>query len=966
MSDGVLGDFVDENEASRTLAPAAVGSQVLLMSSISVLKVFDLHGVIFVYVWLPKIVYEPKVKYHVGDKKPPKISPGFFGWLPPLIHTKEPVLLDRVGLDAVAFLRFLRMLRWLFTAIAFLSCAILIPVNVVYNLRHVDSGARDVLSMLTLRDLTGTILFVHVAASYIFTFLVMFFVWINWKKMVELRLAWFRSPEYIQSFYARTLMIQKVPKKYHSDEGIRSILESVQVPYPATSVHIGRRVGRLPELIEFHNDAVRELEQVLVRYLKGGKIAPKRPTLTKGGFLGIGGKKYDAIDFYTNKVKRCEAAIESYRNEIDTRKPENYGFASMAAVPFAHIVARLLQKKEPRGTLVTLAPNPKDIIWENLNKSDGTVASRKMLGWIYLAVVCFCNTIPLLVVSFLANLASLTAYVGFLNSWSQHSHVTFSIISGVLPPSVSALFGWFLPVIMRRLTRFQGAITRSRLDRAVVARYFAFLIISQLFIFTLIGVIINSVKEIVQQIGKHTSFKDIVNNLDKLPDTINTTYIDQANYWLTFFPLRGFLAVFDLAQVLHLVMTWIKTWLFGRTPRDIREWTQPPDFEYAIYYSNILFMCAVAIMFAPLAPLVAVAAAVVFWMNSFVYKYQLMFVYVTKVESGGRLWNVVINRLLLTVVFMQMLMVLTIGLQEGWRTFQWISTLPPILIIFGFKIYLNRKFLSAFTWYVPSDEELSLAKVHSERGDVNGSRLEKRFGHPALHAELFTPMLHASMMPLLPEVYHGRIATESMQVRDLGQKAETSVVPGGIKIAAVQQSELEYDLAMYQRDRGELDWDQRSIASTNMLSDTASLHHQKSQFYSTAPASMTRLPTGYDSYLANGPTSEIEMSRFDSRAVDQLPLLYDQQPYQYRGQTPTPTPPSMSTTSLPPYNFGNYDTAPNMPPHYPPQYPPGVPQYPQQTQSGMYPDREASVHRPSPPSRNESNVNFAGRGAHRA
>lgn len=34
-----------------------------------------------------------------------------------------------------------------------------------------------------------------------------------------------------------------------------------------------------------------------------------------------------------------------------------------------------------------------------------------------------------------------------------------------------------------------GALTRSRLDRAVIARYFSFLIISQLIIFTLIGVI---------------------------------------------------------------------------------------------------------------------------------------------------------------------------------------------------------------------------------------------------------------------------------------------------------------------------------------------------------------------------------------------------------------------------------------------------------------------------------------------
>ena len=239
------------------------------------------------------------MKYHVGDKPPPKISDSVFGWLPPLLYVKEPELLEKVGLDAVAYLRFLRMLRWLFTCIAVLACSALIPINVVYNLRNVDSRRRDVLTMLTLRDVEGGFLFAHVAATYVFTGLVIGFVWFNWKKMLELRYAWFRSPEYMQSFYARTLMVQKVPKKYQSDEGILSILESVQIPYPATSVHIGRRVGRLPEKIEFHNDAVRKLEQVLVRYLKKGDISAKRPTLRKGGFLGMGGQKVDAIDVYT-------------------------------------------------------------------------------------------------------------------------------------------------------------------------------------------------------------------------------------------------------------------------------------------------------------------------------------------------------------------------------------------------------------------------------------------------------------------------------------------------------------------------------------------------------------------------------------------------------------------------------------------------------------------------------------------
>ena len=67
-------------------------------------------------------------------------------------------------------------------------------------------------------------------------------------------------------------------------------------------------------------------------------------------------------DENSEKLKRTEAAVEAYRAQIDSRKPENYGFASMAAVPYAHIVAQLLGRKHPKGTEITLAPNPKDIV----------------------------------------------------------------------------------------------------------------------------------------------------------------------------------------------------------------------------------------------------------------------------------------------------------------------------------------------------------------------------------------------------------------------------------------------------------------------------------------------------------------------------------------------------------------------------------------------------------------------------
>lgn len=236
----------------------------------------------------------------------------------------------------------------------------------------------NVLSAMSIRDVRGTMLYAHVGLSYFVTFIVILFVNFHWKKVLELRTQWFHSTEYLHSFYARTLCITQVHPRYQSDQGINNILASVSMPYPATAVHIGRDVGKLPDLIDYHNNTVRQLERVLVKYLRKGKVGKKRPIIRVGGCWCFGGQEKDAIDFYTyvihqtcyelslslhrNKLRKTEATIREYRARIDTRKPTNYGFASLSAVPFAHIAAKQLSGKHPRGVDIDLAPNPRDIV----------------------------------------------------------------------------------------------------------------------------------------------------------------------------------------------------------------------------------------------------------------------------------------------------------------------------------------------------------------------------------------------------------------------------------------------------------------------------------------------------------------------------------------------------------------------------------------------------------------------------
>lgn len=144
--------------------------------------------------------------------------------------------------------------------------------------------------------------------------------------------------------------------------------------------------------------------------------------------------------------------------------------------------------------------------------NDAARRSQNMMGWFWLGVVCAFNTIPLLFISVLANLSHVAQYVPFLETWQDQSEWTFALVNGILPPTISAIFGYFLPKIMRWLSRYQGAITHSRLDRAVVARYFAFLVISQLFIFSLLGVGFQLVTQIVNEARSNTSVWEILSH----------------------------------------------------------------------------------------------------------------------------------------------------------------------------------------------------------------------------------------------------------------------------------------------------------------------------------------------------------------------------------------------------------------------------------------------------------------------
>jgi hypothetical protein len=71
---------------------------------------------------------------------------------------------------------------------------------------------------------------------------------------------------------------------------------------------------------------------------------------------------YHKGDVNSKEIGKTEQAVVEYRARVNTHEPETYGFVSFATVSHAHTVARLLEKKRPRGAKFMLTPSPKDIV----------------------------------------------------------------------------------------------------------------------------------------------------------------------------------------------------------------------------------------------------------------------------------------------------------------------------------------------------------------------------------------------------------------------------------------------------------------------------------------------------------------------------------------------------------------------------------------------------------------------------
>ncbi|RKF62276.1 Uncharacterized protein OnM2_034067 [Erysiphe neolycopersici] len=743
----------------------SIGFTVLITIGFSLLRPYN------------SMVYAPKLKVADHKHAPPSLGRGVFAWVKPLLQTSEKELESLVGLDAVVFLRILSMCRNIFLATAFVGCFILIPINIING---TPNNAKFIFKVTPINTF-GRANWGMAICAWIFNFIICGFLWWNYRAILKLRRKYFNSPEYQLSLHARTLMLNDIPKKYRSDEGINTLIDKVAPTSSFSRTAIARNVKDLPELINEHNKSVRELERYLAKHLKDPKNIPARRPKCYPSKDDVArdthakGIKLDAISYLTSRIKQLELNIQDVRMGVDNRNPLPYGFASYDAIEECHAIAFLAKKIKPRGTTIVPAPRPNDIIWKNMPLTKTQRRRRRIINNMWVAILTILWVAPNALISiFLMSLTNLGyVWIAFQESLARNT-TWWSLVQGVASPAITSLVYLVLPIIFRRLAIQAGDRTKTARERHVAGKLYTFFIFNFLIVFSMFSTIWNFVSTVINATNSGTDAWQAIFNADFGLATF-ISLCDISPFWITWLLQRNLGAAIDFAQLWNLIWSTCIRNFSNPTPREIIELTAPQAFDYASYYNYFLFYSTVTLCFAFLQPLVLPACALYFAVDYYLKKYLLLYIFVTKTESGGMFWRMFYNRMVFATILSNLVVFLALWVHGDSQHMEAYTVVPLPIMMLAFKLYCKSNFDDKIHYYSTHNLSKNPQFTHFSESNGKKDRLMTRFGHPALYRPLTTPMVHSKAQNILPSVYSGRLTNnDSLATHDVNSISDYS------------------------------------------------------------------------------------------------------------------------------------------------------------------------------------------------
>ncbi|MED6180298.1 hypothetical protein PIB30_008793 [Stylosanthes scabra] len=296
----------------------------------------------------------------------------------------------------------------------------------------------------------------------------------------------------------------------------------------------------------------------------------------------------------------------------------------------------------------------------------------------------------------LTNLKQLEVLFPFLTSILTIKFVT-QIITGYLPSLILQLSLKLVPPIMGFLTSMQGYISHSDIESSAC---------NKVIWFTVWNVFLATVFS-----GSFISLLSVILDPKHIPERLAVAVPAQASFFITYVVTSGWTSVSsELFRIIPLLGSLI-TRPFS-SPEDEFE---VPSLPFHRDVPRVLFFGLLGITYFFLAPLILPFLLIYLCLAYIIYRNQFINVYAPKYETAGKLWPIVHNTMIFSLILMHMIAVGIFALKKLSPASSWMLPLPALTLLFN--EYCRKRFLPIFTAY--STESL----IKKDRQDQKDPRM---------------------------------------------------------------------------------------------------------------------------------------------------------------------------------------------------------------------------------------------------
>ncbi|XP_041028338.1 calcium permeable stress-gated cation channel 1-like [Juglans microcarpa x Juglans regia] len=646
----------------------------------------------------------------------------FLNWMRDALRMPEPELVEHAGLDSAVYLRIYLTGLKIFVPIAFVAWTVLVPVNWTNStlehdkLPNVTSSDIDKLSISNV-PLRSQRFWGHIVMAYAFTFWACYVLLKEYEKVASMRLQFLASERRRPDQF--TVLVRNVPPD--PDESVSELVEHfflVNHPDHYLTHQVVYNANKLAKLVKEKEN----LQNWLVYYKNKFSRNSSRPSM-KTGFLGLWGKRVDAIDHHESEIEKLSKEIAAERERVskDSNSIMPAAFVSFKTRWAAAVCAQTQQSRNPTVWLTEWAPEPRDVYWENLAIPYVSLTVRKLIIGVAFFFLTFFFMIPIAFVQSLASIEGIEKAAPFLKPLVEKDFVK-SFIQGFLPGIVLKIFLIFLPTILMIMSKFEGFGSLSSLERRSASRYYLFN-----FVNVFLGSIITG--SAFEQLDSfiHQSATDI-------PETIGVAIPMKATFFITYIMVDGWAGVAgEILMLKPLIIYHLKNSFLVKTEKDREEAMDPGSLGFNTGEPRIQFYFLLGFVYATVTPAILPFIIVFFALAFVVFRHQIINVYSQQYESAAAFWPDVHGRIVTALVISQVLLLGLLSTKEAAKSTPFLIALPVLTI--WFYRFCKGRYESAFVKFPLQEAMMKDTLERAREPNLNlKAYLQNSYIHPVFKA----------------------------------------------------------------------------------------------------------------------------------------------------------------------------------------------------------------------------------------